>query len=192
MPRCCQFSEDRKEPSAGRSRSATDKLWRHRRGPKISATRKGANSLGHSLGVAPQLRAPCRGCSFVASPISYPKELARDRREFFNSLLGRARSRGLIRCGRGVPARSLCSKELGNCLANTGTATSDDSDPIIQHEIQSAAGGTFRVSHNLELSLGPSGLGNACGEPFSQQRVAINLKRRAGLPEQCAKAPGLP
>ena len=26
MPRCCQFSEDRKEPSAGRSRSATDKL----------------------------------------------------------------------------------------------------------------------------------------------------------------------
>ncbi len=87
----------------------------------------------------------------------YPKELARDRREFFNSLLGRARSRGLIRCGRGVPARSLCSKELGNCLANTGTATSDDSDLIIQHEIQSAAGGTFRVSHNLELSLGPSG-----------------------------------
>jgi hypothetical protein len=26
MPRCCQFSEDRKEPSAGRSRGATDQL----------------------------------------------------------------------------------------------------------------------------------------------------------------------
>ena len=26
MPRCCQFSEDREEPSAGRNRSATDKF----------------------------------------------------------------------------------------------------------------------------------------------------------------------
>ena len=40
MSRCCQFSEDRKEPSGGRSRSATDKLgdiaraenWRNPKG----------------------------------------------------------------------------------------------------------------------------------------------------------------
>ena len=80
MPRCCQFSEDRKEPSAGRSRSATDKLgdtaraenWRHP---------EGANSLGHLgrvRGPFPSRASllsysPLRGCSFVASPISTPK-----------------------------------------------------------------------------------------------------------------------
>ena len=44
MSRCCQFSEDRKEPSAGRSRSATDKLgdiaraenWRNPKGVSVT------------------------------------------------------------------------------------------------------------------------------------------------------------
>ena len=51
MSRCCQFSEDRKEPSAGRSRSATDKLgdiaraenWRNPKG--VSVTCVSFNSL---------------------------------------------------------------------------------------------------------------------------------------------------
>ena len=65
MPRCCQFSEDRKEPSAGlmglrgphlpASRSATDKLgdtaraekWRNPGGKKGSHPFLGANPLGH-------------------------------------------------------------------------------------------------------------------------------------------------
>jgi len=44
MSRCCQFSEDRKEPSAGRSLSATDKLgdiaraenWRNPEGVSVT------------------------------------------------------------------------------------------------------------------------------------------------------------
>jgi hypothetical protein len=61
----------------------------------------------------------------------------------------------------------LCSKEFGNRLADTGAATSDDSDLIIQHETQSAAGGSFRVSHNLGLGFEPSGNRKACGKIFS-------------------------
>ena len=102
MPRCCQFSEDRKEPSAGRSRSATDKLgdtarsekWRNPGGKKGSHPFLGANSLGHHgrvgpfpIGVAPQLQ-PLQGMLLRRSTDIYPKELARDMREFFNSLLG--------------------------------------------------------------------------------------------------------
>jgi hypothetical protein len=80
MPRCCQFSGDRKEPSAGRSRSATDKLgdtvraekWRHPGGKKGSHPFLGANSLGH-LSASLLSYSPFRGCSFVAPPISTPK-----------------------------------------------------------------------------------------------------------------------
>ena len=85
MPRCCQFSEDRKEPSAGRSRRATDKLgdtaraenWRNPGGREL---------FGAPLGVAPQLQ-PLHGMLLRRSTDIYPKELARDMREFFNSLL---------------------------------------------------------------------------------------------------------
>ena len=99
MPRCCQFSEDRKEPSAGlmglrgphlpASRSATDKLgdtaraekWRNPGGKKGSHPFLGANSLGHHgrvRGPFPSWASllsysPLRGCSFVAPPISTPK-----------------------------------------------------------------------------------------------------------------------
>ena len=99
MPRCCQFSEDRKEPSAGlmglrgphlpASRSATDKLgdtaraenWRNPGGKKGSHPFLGANSLGHHgrvRGPFPSSASllsysPFRGCSFVAPPISTPK-----------------------------------------------------------------------------------------------------------------------
>ena len=115
-PRCCQFSEDRQEPSAGlmglrgphlpASRSATDKLgdtaraekWRNPGGKKGSTPSRrelfGAPWKGEGplplMGVAPQLQPLLRGCSFVAPPYIYPKELARDMREFFNSLLGNA------------------------------------------------------------------------------------------------------
>ena len=87
MPRCCQFSEDHKEPSAGRSRSATDKLgdtaraekWRNPGNPRREL-------FGASLDVAPQLQ-PLEGMLLRRSTDIYPKELARDMREFFNSLL---------------------------------------------------------------------------------------------------------
>ena len=56
MPRCCQFSEDRKEPSAGlmglrgphlpASRGATDKLGDTARAENWRNP-EGANSLGH-------------------------------------------------------------------------------------------------------------------------------------------------
>jgi hypothetical protein len=99
MPRCCQFSEDRKEPSAGlmgcgvpispQSRSATDKLgdtaraenWRNPGGKKGSHPFLGASSLGHLgrvRGPFPSRASllsysPLRGCSFVAPPIFTPK-----------------------------------------------------------------------------------------------------------------------
>ena len=99
MPRCCQFSEDRQEPSAGlmglrgphlpASRSATDKLGdtartekrRNPGGKKGSHPFLGANSLGHHgrvRGPFPSWASllsysPLRGCSFVAPPISTPK-----------------------------------------------------------------------------------------------------------------------
>jgi hypothetical protein len=106
MPRCRQFSEDRKEPSIGRSRSATDKLgdtaraenWRNPGGKKGSHPFLGASALGHlgrARGPFPSRasllsHSPFRGYSFVAPPTSTPKELARDMRGFFNSLLGQA------------------------------------------------------------------------------------------------------
>ena len=55
MPRCRQFSEDRKEPSAGRSRSATDKLGETARAENWR-TPGGREFFGVSLGVAPQLQ----------------------------------------------------------------------------------------------------------------------------------------
>ena len=67
MPRCCQFSEDRKEPSVGRSRSATDKLGDTARAEKWRNP-EGANPLGMLLRRSTDI---------------YPKELARDMREFF-------------------------------------------------------------------------------------------------------------
>ena len=98
MPRCCQFSEDRQEPSAGRSRSATDKLGDTARAEKWRNP-EGANSLGHPLGVAPQLQ-PLQGMLLRRSPDIYPKELARDMRQFFNSLLSQNRDLKLIRSPR--------------------------------------------------------------------------------------------
>ena len=89
-------------PHLPASRSATDKLgdtaraekWRHPGGKKGSHPFLGANSLGHHGRVrGPPSWAsllsysPFRGCSFVASTDIYPKELGRDMREFFNSLL---------------------------------------------------------------------------------------------------------
>ena len=107
MPRCCQLSEDRQEPSAGRSRSATDKLgdtarsekWRNPGGKKGSHPFLGTNSFGAPwkgegplplMGVAPQLQ-PLEGMLLRRSTDIYPKELARGMREFFNSLLGAIR-----------------------------------------------------------------------------------------------------
>ena len=55
------------------------------RGPKISATRR-ARTLWGILGVAPQLQ-PLEGMLLRRSTDVYPKELARDMREFFTSLL---------------------------------------------------------------------------------------------------------
>ena len=82
-----KLSEDRKEPSPGRSRSATDKLERRREGRKV-AQPGGRELFGAPLGVAPQLQ-PLQGMLLRRSPDIYPKELARDMREFFNSLVGR-------------------------------------------------------------------------------------------------------
>ncbi len=82
MPRCCQFSEDRKEPSAGRSRSATDKLGDTAR-PKWRT--QGRELFGAPLGIAPQLQ-PLQGMLLRRSTDIHPKELARDMRQFFNSL----------------------------------------------------------------------------------------------------------
>src|SRR4029077_17881338 len=89
MPRCCQFSENRKEPSAGRSRGATDQLgdiaraenWRNFGGKKGSHPFLGVSSLGHHgrvRGPFPSRasllsHSPFRGCSFVPPPISAPK-----------------------------------------------------------------------------------------------------------------------
>ena len=95
MPRCCQFSEDRQEPSAGlmglrgphlpASRSATDKLGDTARSEKWRNP-EGRELFGAPLGVAPQLQ-PLEGMLLRRSTDIYPKELARDMREFFNSLL---------------------------------------------------------------------------------------------------------
>jgi hypothetical protein len=46
MSRCCQFSEDRKDPSAGRSRSATDKLGDIARAALVIGT---GDTLGHRI-----------------------------------------------------------------------------------------------------------------------------------------------
>ena len=88
MPRCRQFSEDRKEPSAGRSRGATRQLgdiaraenWRNPGGKKGSHPFLGVSSLGHHgrvRGPFPSRASllsysPFRGCSFVPPPISAP------------------------------------------------------------------------------------------------------------------------
>jgi hypothetical protein len=98
MPRCRQFSEDRKEPSADlrglrgphlpASRSATGKLgdiaraenWRNLGGKKGSHPFLGVSSLGHHgrvRGPFPSRasllsHSPFRGCSFVPPPISAP------------------------------------------------------------------------------------------------------------------------
>ena len=94
-------------PHLPASRSATDKLgdtaraekWRNPGGKKGSHPFLGANSLGHQwkgegplplIGVAPQLQ-PLEGMLLRRSTDIYPKELARDMREFFNSLLGEQR-----------------------------------------------------------------------------------------------------
>ena len=98
MPRCCQFSEDRQEPSAGRSRSATDKLgdtaraekWRNPGGKKpplsrrelFGAPRKGEGPLPLT-GIAPQLQ-PLQGMLLRRSTDIHPKELAREMRQFLN------------------------------------------------------------------------------------------------------------
>ena len=89
MPRCCQFSEDRKEPSAGlmgcgvpispQSRGATDQLgdiaraenWRNLGGTKGSHPFLGVSSLGHHGRVRGP--SPFRRCSLVPPPISAPK-----------------------------------------------------------------------------------------------------------------------
>jgi hypothetical protein len=70
MPRCCQFSEDRQEPSAGRSRSATDKLGDIARAENLRNP-EGVSSLEH-LSVSLLSHSPFRGYSFVAPPISVP------------------------------------------------------------------------------------------------------------------------
>ncbi len=89
VPRCRQFSEDRKEPSAGRSRSATDKLGDIARGRKL-AQPGGRELFGASLRVAPQLQ-PLQGMLLRPSTDICPKDPTRDMRGFFNSLLARDR-----------------------------------------------------------------------------------------------------
>jgi hypothetical protein len=84
MSRCCQFSEDRKEPSAGRSRSATDKLGDIARAENWRNP-KGVSSLGH-LSASFLSHSPFRGLLRPSTDIC-PKELTRDVRGFFNSLL---------------------------------------------------------------------------------------------------------
>ena len=118
MPRCCQLSEDRKEPSAGRSRSATDQLgdvaraenWRNPedvsslghhgrvRGPFPSR----ASLLSHS---------PFRGCSFVPPPICAPKISRVTCAGFFNSLLVNRLPSRLARYFR----RGSYRKRTGGC-----------------------------------------------------------------------------
>ena len=70
MSRCCQFSEDRKEPSAGHSRSATDKLGDIARAENWRNP-EGMSSLG-ILGVAPQLE-PLQGMLLRPSTDICPK-----------------------------------------------------------------------------------------------------------------------
>ena len=57
--------------------------WWEERVPPLSRR----ELFGASLGVAPQLQ-PLAGMLLRRSTDIYPKELARDMREFFNSLLG--------------------------------------------------------------------------------------------------------
>ena len=63
--------------------------WRHREGRKV-AQPGGRELFGVSLGVTPQLQ-PLEGMLLRRSTDIYPKELARNMREFFNSLLGSRR-----------------------------------------------------------------------------------------------------
>ena len=85
MSRYCKFSEDRQEPSAGRSRSATDKLGDTARAENWRNP-EGGEFFGASLGVAPQSQ-PRQGMLLLRSTDIYPKELTRGMRGFFNSLL---------------------------------------------------------------------------------------------------------
>ena len=71
ISRCCQFSEDRKEPSAGRSRSATDKLGDIARAENWRNP-KGVCSLGH-LSASLLSHSPFTGCSFGPSTDIRPK-----------------------------------------------------------------------------------------------------------------------
>jgi hypothetical protein len=89
MPRCRQFSEDRKEPGVGlmgcgvpispQCRSATDELGDVARAENWRNP-EGASCLGHHgrvRGPFPSRasllsHSPFRGCSFVAPPISAP------------------------------------------------------------------------------------------------------------------------
>ena len=57
--------------------------WWEERVPSLS----GRELFGAPLGVAPQLQ-PLEGMFLRRSTDIYPKELARDMHEFFNSLLG--------------------------------------------------------------------------------------------------------
>ena len=165
MPRCCQFSEDRKEPSAGlmglrgphlpASRSATDKLgdtarsekWRNPGGKKGSHPFLGANSLGHHgrvrgpfpHGRRSSVTAPCGNAPSSLHRI-YPKELARDMREFFNTRRRAAGSTGachkrldrifrrrwlknyLARLSRGPSAKSnLADSSMGSKSARSSS-----------------------------------------------------------------------
>ena len=94
MPRCRQFSDDRQEPSAERSLSATRKLgdtaraenWCNPGGKKGSHPFLGRERFGAFLGVAPQLQ-PLGGMLLRCFTDICPKELTRDMRGYFNSLL---------------------------------------------------------------------------------------------------------
>ena len=95
-------------PHLPASRSATDQLgdtaraekWRNPGGKKGSHPFLGANSLGHHgrvRGPFPSWASllsysPLQGMLLRRSTDIYPKELARDMREFFNSLLSVCRS----------------------------------------------------------------------------------------------------
>ena len=80
MPRCCQFSEDRKEPGAGRSRSATDKLGDIARAENWRNP-EGVSPLGH-LSASLLSYSPFRGMLLRPSTDICPKELTRDMRGF--------------------------------------------------------------------------------------------------------------
>ena len=86
MSRCCQFSEDRKEPSAGRSPSATDKLGDTARAEKL-AQPGGRELFGAILSASILSHSPFRGVLLRLSTGICPKDLTRDVRGFFNSLL---------------------------------------------------------------------------------------------------------